>query len=154
MSDQESKALKYAFRILAIRPRSVFEMKEKLRARKYSQKIIDGLIKKLKEQDLLNDEKFTREWIKNQLEYRPCGRILIKKKLFEKRIKQEIMEKVLEEMVSPEKELALARKVLQKKRDRLENLSRGKLFQKLSLYLSGKGFSYQVIREVLEETES
>lgn len=151
MPDQESKALKYAFRILAIRPRSVFEMKEKLRNRKYSPPIVEEITRELKRQNLLNDEKFAKDWVRNQLEYRPCGRILIRKKLIEKRIVREIIDRVLEELVPPEKEKEIAQKIAQQKKDKLKNLSSQQQFQKLGLFLTNKGFSYQIVKEALGE---
>lgn len=141
MEKDLSKALNIAWRIIGIRPRSVFEIRRKLRERRFDKEIIEKVIDELKKLDLLDDEKFARAWLEERLRNRPCGRFLIKKKLLEKGISEEIVNSVLEENLSRELEIELARKLMESK-DKEPR-------QKLVLFLKSRGFGWEVIEEVI-----
>ncbi len=136
-----NKALNYTYRLLGIRPRSVFEMERKLRGKGFNKEIIEKVIDELKNLELLDDEKFAKQWLEERLRYRPCGRFLVKKKLIEKGIAEEIIDKVLEEFLPPEKEIGFARKIIENKHKEPR--------QKLILFLKSRGFGWEVIEEVI-----
>lgn len=143
-----NKALNYTYRLLGIRPRSVFEMERKLRGKRFNEEIIKEVIDELKELELLDDEKFARQWLEERLKYRPCGRFLVKKKLLEKGIAEEIINGVLEEFLPPEKEIELA-KVEAEKRGYQRGKTRNEDRQELILFLKSRGFGWEIISEVL-----
>jgi len=149
MEKDLSKALNYTYRLLGIRPRSVFEMERKLKGKRFDEEIIEKVIDELKRLELLDDEKFAREWTCERLKYRPCGRFLVKKKLLEKGIAKEIINNVLEEFLPPEKEIELA-KVEADKRGYTRGKTRNEDKQKLVLFLKSRGFGWEVISEALE----
>lgn len=153
MSNEEKiKALRYAYRILDIRPRTFFEMEQKLKKRGLNKETIEDIIKELKEQNLLNDKKFADLWIKEKIQRHPSGRLLIFKQLTERGVRREIIEETLEKLLPLSKEIKLAKEVLMKKKKTLkrENLSPNKLYQKLAIFLKGKGFTGEAVGEVLE----
>lgn len=154
MSDEEkTKALRYAYRILNIRPRTFFEMEQKLKKRDLSKETTKAVIKELKEQELLDDKKFAELWTKEKIQWHPSGHLLILKQLMERGVRREIIEETLEKLLPLSKEIKLAKEVLKKKKETLkrENLSPNKLYQKLAMFLKGKGFTGEVIGEVLEK---
>jgi regulatory protein len=150
--EKKEKALKYAYRILRMRMKTYFEIKQKLKQRKTEPEIIEFVIKKLEEQELLNDEKFAEAWIKDRLHFHPCGRLLINKKMREKGIDEKIIKKNLDKFLPPEKEKKLAMEILEQKRKKMKSdLPEEKIFQKLNMFLSGKGFPGNIIFDVLNQ---
>lgn len=152
IEEKKEKALKYAYRILQMRMKTYFEIKQKLKQRKTEPEIIQYVIKNLEEQEFLNDEKFAEAWIKDRLYFHPCGRLLINKKLREKGIDEKIIKKTLNKFLPPEKEKRIATEILeQKKRKMKSDLPKEKIFQKLNMFLSGKGFPGNIIFDVLNQ---
>jgi regulatory protein len=152
IEEEKEKALKYAYRILRMRIKTYFEIEQKLKQRKNEPEIIQYVIKKLEEQGLLNDKKFAEAWIKDRLYFHPCGRLLINKKLREKGIDEKIIKKTLDKFLPPEKEKKIAMEILkQKKKKKKSDLPKEKIFQKLNMFLSGKGFSSEIVYETLKK---
>jgi regulatory protein len=152
IEEKKEKALKYAYRILRMRMRTYFEIKQKLKQRKTEPEIIEYIIKKLEEQELLNDEKFAEAWIKDRLYFHPCGRLLINKKLREKGIDEKIIKKTLDKFLPLEKEKKIAREILEQKKEKIKSdLPKEKIFQKLNMFLAGKGFPGNIIFEILNQ---
>ena len=114
--------------------------------------VSSGFSFELKEQNLLNDKKFADLWIKEKIQRHPSGRLLIFKQLTERGVRREIIEETLEKLLPLSKEIKLAKEVLMKKKKTLkrENLSPNKLYQKLAIFLKGKGFTGEAVGEVLE----
>lgn len=150
--EKKEKALKYAYRILRMRMKTYFEIEQKLKQRKNEPEIIEFVIKKLEEQEFLNDEKFAEAWIKDRLHFHPCGRLLINKKLREKGIEEKIIKKTLNKFLPLEKEKKLAIEILKRKKKKIKSdLPKEKIFQKLNMFLAGKGFSGNIIFDILNQ---
>ncbi len=150
--EKKEKALKYAYRILQMRMRTYFEIKQKLKQRKNEPEIIEFVIKKLEEQGFLDDEKFAEAWIKDRLHFHPCGRLLINKKMREKGIGEKIIKKTLDKFLPLEKEKEIAMEILERKKEKIKSdLPKEKIFQKLNMFLSGKGFPGNIIFEILNQ---
>jgi len=151
--EQKVKALDKAFLWLGIRPRSRFEIKQKLKEKGFDEEVIKKTIKKLKELNYLDDEKFARAWVEDRKLNQPKGRYFIYSELKQKGVNKEIIEKVLDETYSKEEEFELALKLAKKKKAALKNLEPYNLYQKLANYLIQKGFSWGMVKEVWETIE-
>ncbi len=86
-SDVKSAALRF----LKIRPRSVFELTEKLRGKGFETAAIDEVVEGLIKSKLLNDRVFADAWIRYRLA-RPFGFVRIVRELKEKGISADIIE--------------------------------------------------------------
>jgi len=151
---EKEGALKYAYRILRLRLRTYFEIENKLKQRKTDSEIIKFVIRTLKEQGFLDDQKFAEIWIKDRLYFRPCGRLLINKKLREKGISEKIIKKTLDKFLPFEKEKKIAREILEQKKKKIKNdLPKEKIFQKLNMFLAGRGFPQEIIFEVSKNND-
>lgn len=145
--DKELQEIKdQIFNLLSYRERSSYELKERLLQKGYREEKIDAAIEYLQDAGYLNDRDFACKWIKYRLKHRPRGRYLLIKELAAKGIGEEIIERTLKDLLDPEKELemglSLARKWL--------NLnSRDKDTNKLKRYLYNKGFSPDIIGEII-----
>ncbi len=140
-----------ALRLLSFRQRSERELFERLKKKKFPEKKIRRLIKDLKEKKFLDDKKFARDFVLYRIETHPEGKTLLKKRLFQKKVPGEIIDKTLEKLLKKEKELELALIAAKKKRNllRTKDLTPKELRFKISFFLSSRGFSRDVIKETL-----
>ena len=144
-----------AYKILGLRLRSVFEMEGRLREKGFEEDVISRVIKKLKEQKYLDDEKFAEAWVLDRINLQPRGSFMIKMELKEKGVASEIIEKKLAGLLPFEKELEMAEKLFDKKMKIIKagdaKLSKEKVYQKMANFLRGKGFAGEVVRRVMEK---
>ncbi len=151
--DGVRQAKDQALRYLANRPHSRRELIRKMRQKGYSAATIEQALDELEKIDLINDEQFTRLYILNELRLRPCGRLMLVRRLAEKGISREMYEPLLNQLLSAEAELEMARQ-LAAKFGKTHARDRGrKLQEKLVRYLQGKGFSWEQIREAMPSIE-
>ncbi len=150
-----TRAFEFAYKLLGLRLRSVFEMEKRLKEKGFEKEIIGQVIKKLEEQGYLDDEKFTEAWIHDRINLQPRGNFLISRELKEKGIASELIEKKLSELLPIEKELEMAEELADKKikiiKNRKVKLPKEKIYQMMAAFLQGKGFSGEVIKEVMEK---
>lgn len=134
--------LNIALYFLKFRPRTIFEVREKLRSKKYEDKEIDKVISVLKRNGLLDDEKFAKMWIVDRNKFKPCGNFLLKLELK----KLGIDEVIIEEAISDQDEVELAKQALL-----LKNRYRNAEFPKQAQFLQRRGFSMNTIYKVLKK---
>ena len=147
-------AFELAYKLISLRLRSVFEMEEKLKGKKFKEGTISKVIEKLKEQKYLDDEKFAEVWILDRINLRPRGSFMISQELKEKGIASEVIESKLTELLPFKKELEIAEELFVKKMKIIKmsgtKLSEEKIYQKMTNFLRAKGFSGEVVRETME----
>ena len=156
--DLKEKLHNKSLNFLSYRPRSEKEIRDYLnkkiasqKAQKFAEsteKVVEEIITKLKDQDLIDDRVFTDWWIEQRSRFRPKGRRVLWLELLRKGIKKEIIETFL---VSEEKEFDLARKAAKKKVKSYKDLEPMEFRQKMVAFLSRRGFNWEVIKKVLEE---
>ena len=81
--DEYIYAKKISYDLLSFRLRSTKEIRDKLRFKKISPKIIDRTISHLSELNFLNDEEFAKQYILAKTASKPLGKNLIKQKLIQ-----------------------------------------------------------------------
>lgn len=142
------KLLDRVYRILSLRPRSEKEIKDYLAKKKATEKISQKIIEKLKKSGQINDNAFAIWWIEQRSTFRPRGKFGLRMELKQKGVNKKIIDKVIEQLVN---ELPLVRKVVQKKLKSYKNLPREDFYQKMSAFLARRGFSWPVIKQVVDE---
>lgn len=148
--EQFKKAKNYALKLLSIRARTVFEVKERLKQKEYPDSIIKEVVDYLIKAGYLDDQTYVCEWLESRIKNKPCGRVLCYKKLREKGIKKEIIIKFLDKKLSIEKEKILALKLAENKKKEYGKASKKKNAQKTAFFLQSRGFSSSSIAFVLE----
>ena len=129
-----------------VRPRSEKEIRDYFRRKKVHESMHDGLFEKLRHFELIDDEKFAKWWIDQRANFKPKPKRILIQELRIKGIGKEIIDEVLgEEVVDEEK---MARELIEKKMYKWKNLEPRIARQKMSQYLSGKGFGWDVIEKV------
>jgi len=148
MAKKKLKPLEYAFYLLKLRDRSIGEMREKMERKEYTEQEIKETVDFLVEKDFLDDERFTRNFVRYKKEIKPVGRYWLLNKLREKKIDNEIIEKVLSENLDEKTEVEEIAKIWL---SRNKNLSKEKVYQKLSRYLISRGFDWEIVKEIIRE---
>lgn len=151
--EDEQKALKVALRFLKVRPRSIFEVRRKLKEKKCNSEIVEKVISKLVEQKLLDDQKFARSWIGFRENLRPTGLRLLRLELKKFGIAEEILQNVLKPQQDSDFQLQLALKAAEKKKKYLQ-LSHEEYFQKMSGFLARRGFDWPVIEKAIKKIKN
>lgn len=147
------KLLNKVLRLISFRPRSEREirdyLKKKASSAQLTPKLTDKILAKLKKLGVLDDEAFARWWLEQRATFRPRGKYGLRAELRQKGVDREIIEQVVEQEVN---ELLLAKKVAQKKVKTLKKLPEREFRQKLAAFLSRRGFSWSVIKKVIDES--
>lgn len=149
--DGEEKAFQRALFMIGYRPRSEQEVQMKLVTFGYSNELINRVLERLRRTDILNDERFARQWIENRSFFRPRSRRLMAVELRYKGVPENVIQKTVEEGDEDEK---LAYDAAQKRAHRLESLNWEEFRKKLSDYLGRRGFSYDLISIVVRQVWS
>lgn len=142
----ENAAQKAAINLLKFRVRSEYEMKNRLFEKGFDKTVIEKVILKLKEYDMLNDELFAYFYIYDKLTINKKGPFLIKLELLNKfHIDEDIIEKafkrVFEELNLKEIVREIVASQLKLKKDK----------RKIKEYVFKRGFDKYLIEEVLDE---
>lgn len=134
-----------ALRFLSYRPRSEKEIRDNLIKKKTPAEIVEKIITRLKEQNFIDDEEFTKWWIEQRNTFKPRALKFIKIELKQKGISGEIIEKIIQD------DLESAKKLVQKKINKYKNLPKQEVYQKLGRILASKGFNWETIKRVIDE---
>jgi regulatory protein len=151
--DVYQKAKQYAERLLAQHPRTVWEVRTKCQQKKFESEIVKIIIQEFSDSGFLDDRKYAKLWLENQIKYRPCGRILCYKKMLARGLGGSLVKEILEKEYSQEKEEAAARELADKKIKFHRDLKGEKMTQKIISFLKSRGFGDEVIIKVLEKLE-
>jgi len=144
------KAKNYAFLLLKFRPRSEKELFFRLKKKKFQDSIIKETITFLKEKKFLDDEIFAASWISARLK-KPLGLKRIKEELRQKGINQKIIEQKIQEIKDNYSEEKIVKEIIEKRLPSLKNIASEKIKQRLFAYLVRRGFSLEVVMDVLNQ---
>lgn len=142
------RTMNRAIKLLAAKPRSVGELRERLLEKAWTnQQIVDAVIEKLKEYKYLDDEQFAKDLAVSKLRQKPQGKRRLQQSLSQKKLDKEIIEEALIAAFEklPETELiyiAVAKRLrLKGKPETREDV------KKFYDHLLRQGFTYDLIRE-------
>jgi len=145
-SDYFHRCLNVAARYLSYRPRSEFELRERLHQRGFNGNSIEAVLTKLKEQGLVDDVAFAQFWRDNRESFSPRSQWLTKLELRRKGVASDIIDQVVDTVDDDDS----AYRAAQSKARNLP-LSDYQLFQRrLGGYLKRRGFGYRVISHTVE----
>lgn len=150
-AEQSDKALHAAMRFLEVRPRSVAEVRLRLRKKAFPPEAIDHAIERLSELGLLDDEAFSRFWVENRRSFRPRGSLALRDELRRKGISSDQISAALadeeDETAEESRAEGLARAALRRYSNAPDRIS----FQRrMGGYLQRRGFSLAIIRPLLD----
>lgn len=142
------KAKWAAQRLLSYRPRSVAEVRRRLQRKDYPDETIERVIAHLEMVKLLDDQAFTAYWIEQRETFKPRSRLALRQELYRKGVARPVVEK----MLAGVDDEALARRAAAKRAYRWADLPHDSFVQKMGGFLQRRGFHYETVRLVVEES--
>ena len=137
------RCLDAAYGYLTYRARSEAELKQRLYRRGFSSEVVEQTIIRLKEQSLIDDLAFAQFWRDSRLSSNPKSKSLIAQELKEKKVTQETIEQVTENIDDGENAYRLGRRRIHM----FAQLDYPEFKRRLGNYLAYRGFSYDIIRQ-------
>lgn len=139
------KAYGNALRYVAMRPRSEWEMRSYLERKDVEEPVVQTIMQRLRDVDLLNDKLFATAWVANRRLLRNTSKRRLQLELKQKRVLESIIAEVLREDEGDERDIL--RQLVEKKQSRYPDKN------KFMQYLARQGFSYDDIKSVLSATD-
>jgi regulatory protein len=145
-ADRYQKCLDAAYRLLAVRPRSEDEIRQRLRRRGFESDHLEKTIASLKTQGLVDDAAFADFWKENRQTFRPRSRRLTALELKRKGVDSATIEAAVSGLDDGENAYQAA---LSKAR-RLAASDFSDFSRRLGEYLARRGFDYAIIQQTVD----
>lgn len=149
------RTMNRAGRLLAAKPRSIRELRERLMEKPWTNaEIVDDVIEKLKGYKYLDDDHYARETALSKLRQRPQGKRRLQQSMSQKKLEKETVDSAIAQAFEalPEEELIM---LAISKRLRLKGKPETREdTKKFYDYLLRQGFGYDLIREKMSEVAS
>ena len=148
MTDLRRKTFERAIKLLAAKPRSIAELRERLlRAKSVDEATVETVISRLREYGYLNDERFAFSYASYKVKQRPVGRRRLARDLKFKKVDSSVANEALEMVYAETSEEELIDKAIEKRlriRGKPKNRAEAKsLFD----HLLRQGFEFELVSE-------
>jgi len=150
-ADTLEKAKQRALGLIAYRPRTVLEVKRRLLRAGVDEDAVEEVIAALRTAGLLDDEAFSTAWVESRLEASPRSKRMIAWELRQKGVSDAVIESQLENVSDEAAGYQLALRFVPKL---AKLVTAGERRNKLSAYLARRGFSYDIIQDVITRIEN
>jgi regulatory protein len=145
-ADEVERARARVLDYLSYRPRSEWEVREYLQKREFSSTAIDTVISALSKVNLIDDVAFAQYWLDNRAQFRPKGKRILSQELRQKGVASQMIDAAL---AGYDEETA-ARRVYEDQARRLTHLSPDVFRRRLTERMARRGFSYDLIRDLID----
>lgn len=135
-----------AIKLLTARDRSEFEVKERLIKQGFDKEAADDAIMELKAMGYINDRLFAHKYVSDRLKLKPKSKKALAYELCQKGIESELITEVVNEYELDESSIAY--RIARKKYGKYDAAD-PEVQRKIASFLSHRGFSYEIIREVI-----
>jgi regulatory protein len=148
----QKRTMERAVRLLAARPRSRGELRNRLLEKQWTNAdIVESVLQKLEEHKFLDDRQFAQDLAASKLRQKPQGKRKLRQTLTSKQLDNEIVQNALEEIYEKTPEADLVATAIEK-RIRLKGFPQNRdETKKLFDYLIRQGFSHSLVGEKLRE---
>jgi regulatory protein len=143
------KAKNKALNILAKADQSEKKIREKLSS-DFEDDTIDMVIEFLKKNNFINDDILAQKIVNTNVNLNRCGKNRIKQNLYNKGIDKQSIDEAISD-IDTDVEFENAMYLAKKRYDRVKKEDKRKIYQKISQHLAYKGFSYDIIKRVLDK---
>lgn len=131
-----------ALKQISYRSRTSFDLKNKLKEKKYSEGAINKVIQFLEDYDLIDDKLYVKSFVNDKSKINNWSKGKIRYKLKAKHIDDSLIETYLNE-ISDNEEYVKAYEAGLHKKESVDDKN------KIYRFLASRGFSYDIIRDVL-----
>lgn len=141
-----NKAYHQVLRYIGMRPRSTGEVRRYLARKETDPALIDQVIARVEAAGYLDDHEFARFWVENRTRFRPRSAHALRHELREKGVDAAAIDAALVDL----DERAAAWDAVAGRLDRWAELDEQTFSRKLIGFLSRRGFSYAIARDVCD----
>ncbi len=145
-TDARRRAMNIAVRLLSYGPRSVHELRDRLKRKNFEPEIIAATVDRLKELGYVDDEAFARSWTELRQSSRPRSARLLASELRLKGIAPEVANEATSAISDDEAAYEAASGRMRS----LRGLQYKTFRERLGRFLTSRGFDYGVARETIE----
>ncbi|MFM7013897.1 MAG: regulatory protein RecX [Actinomycetota bacterium] len=149
----EERGRNILLRLLEKGPKTSGQLLEALAKAEIPQAVAKSLVQRFQEVELLNDERYAADVASATRKSRGLGRSMVSRKLAEKGLDREIIDRVVSE-ISDEDELATAIDAASKRIRALGNLDPETRKRRLVGFLQRRGYSSSIVFEAIREAEA
>ena len=148
LTDIRRKTFERAVKLLAAKPRSVAELRERLlHGKDTNEEVVETVIARLREYGYLNDERFAFSYASYKVKQRPLGRRRLERDLKLKKVENSVAEEVLELVFKEKPEEQLIDAAIEK-RIRLRGRPTTRIeAKKLFDHLLRQGFAFDLVSD-------
>jgi regulatory protein len=140
-----ARAFQRAVKLLAAKPRSVAELRERLLERCSSKAVVETVIARLREYGYLDDEKFAVGYASSKVRQQPIGRRRLEQSLARKKVERAVADEALDQVFAETSEEELINRAIEK-RTRLRGKPQTRAEAKsLFDYLLRQGFPFELV---------
>ncbi|MDD5495723.1 MAG: regulatory protein RecX [Candidatus Omnitrophica bacterium] len=148
---KKARARTNAYMLLRQRPRSEFEIRQRLKLKGYDPETIDEVITGLVRLGEIDDAKFAKFWVDSRMRLNPAGDVVLRHELKEKGVSAPIIDSTLEARKAAYDDREVALNMAREKFERLRKLDKRKATKRLYDFLIRRGFEFDIVRSVVEE---
>ena len=133
-----------ALRLLAVRPRTIEEMRQRL-GQRYGASVVEQTVARLQSEGLLNDAEFAQQWRSSRERRKPRSRGMIERELRDKGVEDSVIRETLEGYDSANAAYRAAARYA----TRQSHCDRTTFDRRVGAFLNRRGFEPGVIRQTL-----
>jgi len=137
------QAVDRALHYLSFRPHSRQEVRSYLRRKAVAPELIDAVISRLEQLELINDADFATFWVETRDQFSPRGFHALKHELRQKGIKADVVDELINDEQDEERALTAGRKKALAL-VRLPEMDYATFYRRLGSFLQRRGFGYQI----------
>jgi len=148
---RDEHAWRAALRLVAERPRTVAELRRRLRGKGFDADAVEKVLEAAKADRLVDDRLFAKLYAEDRLMSRPCARPLLIDELIQRGVAAPLAREAAEDALPEEDTYALAARALQDGLPRWRGLTSLVAQRRAAAYLQRRGFRSDVVRTVVRE---
>lgn len=150
--EEKLRANNYAINLISMGGlKTENEIYKKMVSKEFNEDDINGAIDLLKEYKYIDDEAYCEYYVKDKININGYGMNKIKNQLYKKGVSSEIINRCIEEYVDDDTQFELALEVGKKKMNTIRTDDFSVIYRRVSNFLQGRGFSFDVIKKVMNE---
>ena len=146
--DAKEKILTTALRYIAYKPRTEYEVEQRLKKNGASESDINYVLERLREAEVIDDHRFASDWAETRSSLKPRGQRLLRLELLRKHISEENISAAMQ-AIPPENESA--EKAAHSYAVRLKGKEYEEFKKRLSGFLLRRGFQWEVVSQVTQK---
>lgn len=128
------------------------EMRDKMKRWEIDEIVQNRIVARLVKERYIDDERYARAFVKDKIRYNKWGRRKVQQALWQKRIDNDIQQRVLDE-IDEKDYLDVLCPLLKQKRKTIKAQSDYELNQKLMRFALSRGFTLDIIRQCIDVEE-